>query len=86
MVLMSLAMFAQIDTATVKKKEKTYYGGIKLRHIGPAFMSGRIADIVIHPNNPNVWYVGVGSGGVWKTSNSGTTWRPIFDRQTSYSI
>ena len=59
---------------------------IKLRSIGPAFMSGRIADIAVHPNNKNVWYVAVGSGGVWKTTNSGTTWQPIFDGQTSYSI
>jgi photosystem II stability/assembly factor-like uncharacterized protein len=49
-------------------------------------MSGRIADIVIHPNNENVWYVAVGSGGVWKTENAGTTWNSIFDAQVSYSI
>jgi len=60
--------------------------GLELRTIGPAFMSGRIADVVIHPENRNVWYVGVGSGGVWKTTNSGTTWEPIFDGQGAYSI
>ena len=60
--------------------------GIKMRSIGPAFMSGRIADIAIHPANNNVWYVAVGSGGVWKTVNSGTTWEPIFDNQPVYSI
>ena len=41
--------------------------GFKFRSIGPAFMSGRIADIAIDPSNENVWYVAVGSGGVWKT-------------------
>ncbi len=60
--------------------------GIKMRSIGPAFMSGRIADIAIHPANNNIWYVAVGSGGVWKTVNSGTTWEPIFDDQPVYSI
>ena len=60
--------------------------GIKLRSIGPAFMSGRIADIAVHPDNNNIWYVAVGSGGVWKTVNSGTTWESIFDGQGSYSI
>jgi photosystem II stability/assembly factor-like uncharacterized protein len=60
--------------------------GIELRGIGPAFMSGRIADIAIHPENDNIWYIAVGSGGVWKTYNAGTTWEPIFDEQSSYSI
>ena len=57
----------------------------KLRNVGPAFLSGRIADIITHPNNENVWYVATGSSGVWKTENAGTTWTPIFDTQTSYS-
>lgn len=62
------------------------FKGLELRSIGPAFMSGRIADIAIHPKNENIWYVAVGSGGVWKTNNSGTTWKPIFDNESSYSI
>ena len=70
-----------------KKKDESYiYSGLKFRSIGPALMSGRISDIVIHPENENIWYVTAGSGGVWKTENSGTTWNPIFDNQQSYSI
>ncbi len=61
------------------------FKGLKLRNVGPAFTSGRIADIAIHPDNDNVWYVAVGSGGVWKTENAGTTWNPIFDDQPVYS-
>ncbi|MDX1646780.1 MAG: hypothetical protein R3304_06535, partial [Longimicrobiales bacterium] len=60
--------------------------GLEWRNIGPAITSGRIADIDIHPENENVMYVGVGSGGVWKTVNAGTTWQPVFDDQSSYSI
>ncbi len=60
--------------------------GLKFRSLGPAFMSGRIADIAIHPKDNSTWYIGVGSGGVWKTVNAGVTWTPIFDDQTSYSI
>ncbi len=60
--------------------------GLELRSIGPALMSGRISDIVIHPKNKNLWYVAAGSGGVWKTEDAGTTWTPIFDDQASYSI
>jgi photosystem II stability/assembly factor-like uncharacterized protein len=62
------------------------FKSLELRSLGPAFMSGRIADIAIHPKNKHVWYVGVGSGGVWKTVNAGTTWTPIFDSEGSYSI
>jgi photosystem II stability/assembly factor-like uncharacterized protein len=60
--------------------------GLAFRNIGPAVMSGRISDVVIHPKKRQVWYVAVGSGGVWKTENSGTTWTPIFDGQGSYSV
>lgn len=74
--------FAQKDKTT--KKDSTITG-LKFRSIGPAFMSGRIADIAIDPNNSNVWYVAVGSGGVWKTENSGTTWTPLTDNQPFYS-
>ena len=59
--------------------------GFKFRSIGPAFMSGRIADIAIDHNNENVWYVAVGSGGLWKTTNSGTTWTPLTDKESFYS-
>lgn len=62
------------------------FSGLKFRNIGPAMMSGRIADIELHPQDPATWYVGVGSGGVWKTQNAGTTWTPVFDSQPSYSI
>ena len=62
------------------------FAGLSLRNIGPAFMSGRIADVAFEPGDPNVWYVAVGSGGVWKTDNAGTTWTSIFDGQGSYSI
>ena len=60
--------------------------GLAFRNIGPAIMSGRISDIVIHPKRRATWYVAVGSGGVWKTENAGTTWTPVFDGQPSYSI
>lgn len=60
--------------------------GLKFRALGPALMSGRISDIATHPKKRGIWYIAVGSGGVWKTSNGGVTWDPIFDGQSAYSI
>ncbi|MDH3783686.1 MAG: glycosyl hydrolase, partial [Acidobacteriota bacterium] len=62
------------------------FEGLELRSLGPGFMSGRIADVAIHPEDENLWYVAVGSGGVWKTVNAGVTFTPVFDDQSSYSI
>jgi photosystem II stability/assembly factor-like uncharacterized protein len=61
------------------------FKSMELRNIGPAYMSGRIADIEIDQKNPSTWYTAVGSGGVWKTENAGNTWTPIFDEQAVYS-
>lgn len=60
--------------------------GMPLRGIGPSVMGGRIADIAIHPSDLSTWYVAVGSGNLWKTSNRGITWTPIFDNEVTYSI
>lgn len=60
--------------------------GLTLRSIGPAIMGGRISDVEVHPKDRSTWYVAVGSGGVWKTTNAGTTFTPVFDSQPSYSI
>ena len=62
------------------------FNGLRLRSIGPAFTSGRISGFAVDPNNYTRYYVAVASGGVWKTSNAGTTWTPIFDNEASYSI
>lgn len=83
LTMLLLGFFATLNAQEI---DDSTFQGLELRNIGPAFTSGRIADIAIHPNNENVWYVAVGSGGVWKTSNSGTTWKPIFDNQSSFSI
>ncbi|MFQ5489468.1 MAG: WD40/YVTN/BNR-like repeat-containing protein [Phycisphaerae bacterium] len=62
------------------------FEGLKLRPLGPALMSGRVGDFAVDPNNRAHYYVAVCSGGVWKTTNGGTTWTPLFDKQGSYSI
>jgi len=59
---------------------------LKFRSVGPAAYSGRIADLAVNPDNFSEYYVGVASGGLWKTVNHGTTFKPIFDKQAVYSI
>lgn len=81
-IFISLVIAQESDSIITSKS----LSQIKFRSVGPAFMSGRIADIALHPKNNSIWYVAVGSGGVWKTNNNGTTWKSIFDNQGSYSI
>lgn len=81
----AIPFFAQSDKSPEPFSDENF-AGLKFRSIGPAFASGRIADIAIHPDDDNTWYVAVGSGGVWKTVNAGVTWEPLFDDQSCYSI
>ncbi|HJZ90584.1 MAG TPA: hypothetical protein VKE40_06895 [Gemmataceae bacterium] len=60
--------------------------GLRLRSIGPAVTSGRVVGFAVHPDDRSHYYVAVASGGVWKTTNAGTTWTPVFDNEGSYSI
>lgn len=84
--LLFLILCAQIPlTAQTVNKDEERLAGLEFRSIGPAFMSGRIADIAIDPNDESVWYVAVGSGNVWKTVNAGVTWESTFDDQAVYS-
>lgn len=75
-VLLSFNSFGQ-EEITLKGKE--LFGGLEARHIGPALMSGRIIDLENHPTNPRIIYIGAAGGGVWKSSDAGTTFAPIFD-------
>jgi len=73
-----------------KEKESKYgektFAGLALREIGPALTSGRIIDLAVDPRDARVWYIATAGGGVWKTTNSGTSFNPIFDDQKSFSI
>jgi len=85
-LLLTSPLFAADEEPTEPGFNEATFKGLEFRSIGPAFMSGRIADIVIDPTDQSTWYVAVGSGGIWKTVNAGITWEPIFDNEGSYSI
>lgn len=74
------------ETKPEERMSAATFQGLRLRNVGPTLSSGRITSLAVHPTNPAHYFVGVASGGVWKTTNSGTTFTPVFDDQGSYSI
>lgn len=79
----------QAPKAEEKKEDKynaSTFSALKWRSIGPAVTSGRISDIDVNPRNHSEYYVASSSGGVWKTTNHGVTFQPVFDGEGSYSI
>src|SRR5581483_1377816 len=81
----ALAISPAAHAQTSSFDEKTF-SGLELRAIGPAMTSGRISDIAVDPRDARTWFVAAASGGVWKTTNAGTTFTPVFDREGSFSI
>ena len=66
---------AQVPTARV---DSTLIAGLRWRNVGPANMSGRVADVVGIPAPSRTFFVATAAGGVWKTTNAGTTFRLVF--------
>jgi photosystem II stability/assembly factor-like uncharacterized protein len=81
---------ARCDDSGAGKRDEPFsseaFKGLKFRSIGPAVTSGRVSDIAVDPRNRSRYFVAAASGGVWKTVNAGTTWEPVFDGESSYSI
>jgi photosystem II stability/assembly factor-like uncharacterized protein len=88
---LGLALSLFLGAKKVKKEPEpllteSVFEGLKWRCVGPANMGGRIDDFAVVESNPKIIYVGSASGGVWKTTNNGVTWTPIFDDQVTSSI
>ncbi len=60
--------------------------GLAFRGIGPAVTGGRVIDIEVNPRDPSEYYVASGHGSLWKTTNRGVTFSPVFDGQASFAI
>ena len=70
----------------VKLREESLFAKMKWRTVGPAYQGGRIESIACPDGYTSTIYVGVGSGNLWKSENNGTTWKPIFDNESTFTI
>ena len=60
--------------------------GLQFRAIGPALTGGRVVDLAINPNDNSEYFIASGHGSLWKTTNRGTTFKPVFDHQKTFAI
>jgi len=86
LIALLVSTVAAQNGSAPKSPYEEAFSRLEYRSIGPAIMGGRIADVEGVPGDPNVVYVASASGGLWKTTNGGVTWKPIFERQGTFSI
>ncbi|MDX1685462.1 MAG: glycosyl hydrolase, partial [Saprospiraceae bacterium] len=86
MILPLNCVLSQEDSADTLELKHIDLLALSFRSIGPAITGGRIVALAVNPENTCEYYVGSGHGSLWKTSNCGTTFKPVFDGQKSYSI
>jgi BNR/Asp-box repeat. len=100
LIVFLLGFFIYINPLSAQKKKEaakepekkeegltsSTFAGLSFRSIGPAWAAGRISDFAVNPENHSEIYVGVSAGNIWKTTNNGTTWTPVFDKYGAYSI
>ena len=80
------SVHAQAPSVGASRLNADVFAGLTVRSIGPTFVTGRIADIEMDPLNPNAWYIASAFGGLWKTTNRGITFQPIFDDGGSFTL
>ena len=78
---MRSVLFLALVAMSLPAQAPSPFDALKFRSIGPAALGGRMHDVEGLPNDPSTVYVATASGGVWKSTNKGTTWTPIFDRE-----
>src|SRR5205823_9621378 len=79
--LIFTAVFVANAPARTQTQARSPFDALHFRDIGPAATGGRIHDLQIDPTNPAILYVGAATGGIWKTTNKGLTWKDVFGHQ-----
>ena len=78
-----------VESALAQKQnmvENSLVKNVAFDNIGPTIMSGRVTDLAVNPEKPSEFYVGYASGGVWHTTNNGTTFTPILDNAQTQNV
>jgi photosystem II stability/assembly factor-like uncharacterized protein len=75
---------ATSPTGAANAEPESPFSHLEYRFIGPP--GNRVSAVIGEPGNPNVYYAGAASGGVWKSSDGGFNWHPVFDKQPAQSI
>ncbi len=81
-----IVLFFTIYALQAQKLDMELMNDLKPRNIGPAGMSGRVTALEVNLSNTSIIYAGTASGGLWKSTNEGTSWEPIFDNEKAASI
>ncbi|MGH7501873.1 MAG: VPS10 domain-containing protein [Longimicrobiales bacterium] len=76
----------QAEEAMIHAPDHPLLRAFRWRSIGPAGQGGRVDDIAVRPDHPQTFFVGFATGGLWKTTNNGTTFEPVFDTYGTHSI
>ncbi|MGB0981393.1 MAG: glycosyl hydrolase [Winogradskyella sp.] len=84
------ATSAEVVKQALKQKQamaqSSLVKNVPFKNIGPTIMSGRVVDLAVNPDMPSEFYVGYASGGVWHTTNNGTTFTPILDSSNTQNV
>jgi len=84
--MLSLVMVMSGFTLQAQDITSAHLSGLTLRNIGPANMSGRIVDLDVVESDPYTFYIATATGGVWKTTNNGIVFKPVFEREATHSV
>ncbi|MDN3203202.1 VPS10 domain-containing protein [Algoriphagus sediminis] len=88
MKIRTLIVLLVLSFSSIQAQELTseLLNGLPLRNIGPATMSGRIVDLAVLESDPYTFYAATATGGVWRTTDNGITFEPVFENEGTHSV